>query len=59
MRRKKRILGALMMIVALIIMQLPVSEADAASASDFTMEGSTLVKYRGTDQPCLFRIPLQ
>jgi len=49
MRRKKRILGALMMIVALIIMQLPVSEADAASASDFKMEGDTLVSYRGTD----------
>lgn len=39
-----------MLIGALIIMQLPVSEADAASsASDFKMEGSTLVKYRGTD----------
>lgn len=49
MRRKKRILGALMMIVALIIMQLPVSEADAASASDFKMEGDTLVSYRGTE----------
>ena len=48
MRRKKRILGALLMIVALIIMQLPVSEADAASASDFQMEGETLVTYRGT-----------
>lgn len=36
--------------VALVIMTLPVSEADAAtSASDFVMEGSTLVKYRGTD----------
>ena len=50
MRRKKRILGALMMIVALIIMQLPVSEADAASASDFKMEGDTLVSYRGTER---------
>lgn len=50
MRRKKRILGALLMIVALIIMQLPVSEADAASASDFTMEGDILVRYRGTEK---------
>ena len=50
MRRKKRILGALLMIVALIIMQLPVSEADAASASDFKMEGDTLVSYRGTER---------
>lgn len=50
MRRKKRILGVLMMVVALIIMQLPVSEADASSASDFKMEGNTLVRYRGTEK---------
>ena len=52
MRRRKRLVGVLMVIVALIIMQLPVSEADAAtsSASDFKMEGSTLVKYRGTEK---------
>ena len=50
--KRKRLVGALMVIVALIIMQLPVSEADAAtsSASDFKMEGSTLVKYRGTEK---------
>lgn len=47
---KKRLWGVLLIITALIIMQLPVSEADAAaSASDFKMEGSTLVKYRGTE----------
>lgn len=51
MRSKKRILGVLMIVAALIIMQLPVSEADAASsASDFKMDGSTLVKYRGVDK---------
>lgn len=51
MRKKKRILGVLMIVAALIIMQLPVSEADAAtSASDFVMEGSTLVRYRGIDK---------
>lgn len=50
MKRKKRLSGILMIVAALIIMQLPVSEADAAtSASDFKMEGSTLVKYRGTE----------
>lgn len=50
MKRKKRLCGILLVIAALIIMQLPVSEADAAtSASDFKMEGSTLVKYRGTE----------
>lgn len=51
MRKRKRLLGVLFVIVALIIMTLPVSEADAASsASDFVMDGSTLVKYRGTEK---------
>ncbi len=46
----KRRFGVLLIIAALIIMQLPVSEADAAtSASDFKIEGSTLVKYRGDE----------
>lgn len=36
---------------ALILTHLPVSEADAAaSASDFQIEGSTLTKYRGSDE---------
>lgn len=40
----------MLIIASLVIMQLPVSEADAAtSASDFRMEGTTLVKYIGTD----------
>lgn len=51
MKRKKLIVGVLMLVTALIIMQLPVSEADAAaSASDFRIEGSTLVKYRGREK---------
>lgn len=51
MRKRKRLCGVLLIITALIIMTLPVSEADAASsASDFVMEGSTLVKYRGTEK---------
>lgn len=46
--RKKRLLGVLLIITALIFMALPVSEADAAeSASDFVVEGSRLVKYQG------------
>lgn len=50
MRKRGKLFGVLLIIAALIIMTLPVSEADAAtSASDFVMEGSTLVKYRGTD----------
>ena len=51
MKRKRRLFGILLIITALIIMQLPVSEADAAtSASDFKIEGSTLVEYRGTEK---------
>ena len=52
MKKRKRLYGVLLVIVALVIMQLPVSEADAAtsSASDFRMEGSTLVKYRGKEK---------
>lgn len=50
MKKRGKLFGALLMTAALFIMILPVSEADAAtSASDFVMEGSTLVKYRGTD----------
>ncbi len=50
MKKRKRFSGVLLVIAALIIMQLPVSEADAAtsSASDFKIEGGVLVKYRGT-----------
>lgn len=51
MKRKIRLFGILLIVTTLIIMQLPVSEADAAiSASDFKMEGTTLVKYRGTEE---------
>lgn len=51
MKGKKRLLGALMVIAALIIMQVPGTEADAStSASGFQMEGSTLARYRGTDK---------
>lgn len=46
--RKKKLLGVLLIITALIFMALPVSEADAAeSASDFVVEGKKLVKYQG------------
>ncbi len=51
MKGKKRLLGALMVIAALIIMQVPGTEADAStSASGFQMEGNTLARYRGTDK---------
>ena len=51
MRKRRRLFGVLLIVMALVIMALPVSEADAAtSASDFVMEGSTLVRYRGTEK---------
>ncbi len=51
MKRKKRLLGALFAAAALTIMQVPGLEADAStSASGFQMEGSTLVRYRGTEK---------
>lgn len=51
MNKKRKLFGILLVITALIIMQLPVAEADAAtSASDFKMEGTTLIKYRGTEK---------
>lgn len=50
MKRKRPVLGVLLA-VALTIVHLPGSEADAAtSASDFKMEGSTLVSYQGKDK---------
>ncbi len=51
MKGRVRVIGALFMIAALIVMMLPAPEADAAttSASDFKMDGTTLVKYKGTD----------
>lgn len=51
MRKNKKLLGVFLIILALIIMQLPKSEADAAtSASDFKIEGTVLVRYTGTSQ---------
>lgn len=51
MRKRRKLFGVLLVAAALVIMTLPVSEADAAtSASDFVMEGSTLVRYRGTEK---------
>lgn len=51
MRKRRKLFGVLLVAVALVIMTLPVSEADAATpASDFVMEGSTLVRYRGTEK---------
>ena len=51
MNHKKWMVVLTLVATALILTHLPVSEADAAaSASDFQMEGSTLTKYRGSDE---------
>lgn len=49
MRIKWNVIGIMLIITAVLIMQIPVPEADAASsASDFKMDGDTLVSYTGT-----------
>ncbi|MDE5891688.1 MAG: leucine-rich repeat domain-containing protein, partial [Acetatifactor sp.] len=49
MKIKWNVIGIMLIITAVLIMQIPVSEADAASsASDFQMDGTTLVSYTGT-----------
>lgn len=51
MNHKKWLVVIALAATALILTHLPVSEADAAaSASDFQTQGSTLVKYRGTEE---------
>lgn len=51
MNHKKWVVALVLIATALILTHLPVSEADAAaSASDFQIEGSTLTKYRGSDE---------
>lgn len=50
MKIKWNVIGIMLIITAVLIMQIPVSEADAASsASDFRMDGTTLISYTGTD----------
>lgn len=51
MNHKKWMVVLALVATALILTHLPVSEADAAaSASDFQTQGSTLVKYRGSEE---------
>ncbi len=48
--KKGRFVGAILMIMALIVMLLPATEADAeTSASDFVIENNELIKYKGTE----------
>lgn len=50
MRKLRRKFGVLLIILALVVMQLPVGSAEAASSSAFYTEGATLVAYRGNDK---------
>lgn len=51
MKIKWNVIGIVLIITAVLIMQIPVSEADAASsASDFQMDGTTLISYTGTKE---------
>lgn len=45
-----RIVGALLLTTALVISLIPVSDVEAASTSDFQIEGTKLLKYSGTDE---------
>lgn len=49
MKIKWNVIGIVLIITAVLIMQIPVPEADASSsASDFKMDGTTLIGYTGT-----------
>ena len=50
MNHKKWVVALALIATALILTHLPVGADAAASASDFLIEGSTLTKYRGTDE---------
>lgn len=46
-----RILGAILIVMALLVMLIPAAEADAeSSASNFTISGGELVKYKGSER---------
>lgn len=52
-KKIRNLLGTLFLITAIIVTQIPVTDVEAvdtASASDFQMDGTTLVKYNGTAQ---------
>lgn len=48
MRVIRKVIGALLLITALLITQIPVVETSAAPSSDFQIDKTTLVKYTGT-----------
>ena len=44
----RKVIGALLLITALLVTQIPVVETSAAPSSDFQIDKTTLVKYTGT-----------
>lgn len=53
MRKKLRVSGALLIILAIFIMQLPVEPVEAASSGSFVTEGMSLTSYKGNDKTVL------
>lgn len=50
-KRLRKLIGTLFLVMAIAVTQIPVSDVeaeDSSAASDFQMDGTTLVKYNGT-----------
>ncbi len=50
-KRIRKLIGTLLLVTAIVVTQIPVSDVeaeDSSAASDFQMDGTTLVKYNGT-----------
>ena len=52
-KKLRKLIGTLFLVTAIAVTQIPVSDVeaeDSSAASDFQMDGTTLVKYNGTAQ---------
>lgn len=52
-KRLRKLIGTLFLVTAVAVTQIPVADVeaeDSAAASDFQMDGTTLVKYNGTSE---------
>ena len=50
-KQLRKLIGTLLLVTAIVVTQIPVSDVeaeDSSAASDFQMDGTTLVKYNGT-----------
>ncbi|MCX4321619.1 MAG: leucine-rich repeat domain-containing protein [Lachnospiraceae bacterium] len=50
-KQLRKLIGTLLLVTAIVVTQIPVSDVeaeDSSAASDFNMDGTTLVKYNGT-----------